>query len=132
MQNLHCEWCSLIAFPAIFLIFFFIFFFSSLENTVSKVFYSLVIVTFSCSQKKKQTHNCVPWFCVGFNLLLEMSCFLWVALLLQLEPCKLANVYLVFCQMELAHCAISVTSVGQPLQIFQRMIDCFCPKVERF
>lgn len=103
------------------------FFFSSLENKVSKVFYSLVIVTVvtvSCSEKKK-AHNSVPWFCVGFNLLLEMSCFLWVALLLQLELCYLTSMYLVFCQwaMELAHCAILVTSVGQPLQIIQRMID---------
>lgn len=129
MQNLHCEWCSLIAFPAIFLNL--LLFFFSLENTISKVFYSLVDCHILMFLGKK-AHNCVPWFCVGFNLLLEASCFLWVELLLQLEQCNLASVYLVFCQMELAHRAILVISVGQPLQIFQRMVDCFCPQVEGF
>lgn len=45
---------------------------------------------------RRKAHNSVPWLFVGFNLLLKTSCFLWVALLLQLEQCNLASVYLVF------------------------------------
>lgn len=101
----------------LFLPFSWIFFFS-LENTISKVFYSLVdchILMFS----EEKAHNSVPWFFVGFNLLLKTSCFLWVTFLLQLEQCILASVYLVFCQMELAHRAIVVSWVGSPCKCFR-------------
>lgn len=57
VQNLHCEWRSFIASPAISCNNFV----SSLENTVSKAFTHWSIVTFSCSQKNK-AHNSVPWF----------------------------------------------------------------------
>lgn len=87
------------------------FFFSLWKTRSPKFFYSLVNCHILMFLGKKNAQFCSLVLC-RINLLLEASCFLWVVSLLQLEQCNLASVYLLFCQMELAHCAILVISVG--------------------
>lgn len=111
----------------LFLPFFEFFFFSLWKTQSPKFFTHWLIVTFSCSQKKN-THNSVPWFCVGFYLLLEMSSLSCVtAPAGAVQPGKCVPGLLP--NGAGPPCHFSHLS-GPPLQIFQRMIDCFCPKVK--